>query len=487
MKRKIFRAVICTLLSIVMLSSSVATMTSSADGTHGFYMTCDAAVTKDKSDGFMIDFYSDSSEALATYWSNANWSMETLPTVKKFKYRGFKGGGAYAGLQLCYHNEDKKGIMSMWRYEYLDSENKPQYIYADAIYGTTTTYDNEGSGTSCVMPYNWQNDQWYRELLYCWEDEETGYTFIGTWFYDYEAEEWTLFAYYNTYLVDSYIKGDVGQFLENFVESYRERYRSFRYRNIYFLPHESEEWVGSPTVTLRSDGNPKAHGEATLGVSEDKTYIWGAVDGKSEVDTDNEIKVTATLKQDKTPTLGTPEIEELKGNGNKISWKMTKSSTPQLSYKVVVTDESGKEIAAKSGTRPEVTSVSLDDLSGKEYRCTLTVTDVFGKETTATYETDGFEEGRTPPTPSEDDPVSEEGASVSASPSTPTLEPTEEPSDNGEVSIPSSKGEEKDDEIDQNGENSAGTVGIVLGIVLAVVVCAGVIVTVVLLMKKKRR
>ena len=469
MNRKIFKALVCAVLCIMMLSSSVATICANADGTHGFYMTCDAGVTKEKSDGFMIDFYSDSSEALATYWSNANWSMYTIESMKQLGYKNITGGGAYAGLQLCYHNEDKKGIMSMWRYEYLDRKTgEKKYLYADALYGTTTTYDNEGSGTSCVMPYNWQNDQWYRELLYCWEDEETGYTFIGTWFYDYEAEEWTLFAYYNTYLVDSYIKGDIGQFLENFVESYRETYRSFRYRNVYFLPNGEKDWVSSPTVYLRSDGNPKAMGEAKLGVSEDKSYVWASVDGKSEVDTDEKLELTVTLKQDKTPTLGEPAIEELKGNGNKISWKMTKSSTPQLSYKVVVTDESGKEIAAKSGTRPEVTSVSLDDLSGKEYKCTLTVTDVFGKETTSTYTTEGFVEGGNTTSPSKDDHSSEESAPA--------------PTENEQVSTPASENE-KDDGKDQSGKIS---LPVVIGIVAAVVVvCVAVIAAVVVAKKKK--
>ena len=139
-------------------------------------MTCNSKVTNGKSDGFMIDFYSDSENALCTYWSNANWSMYTVPTVKKFKYIGLTGGGAYAGLQLRSNVNDRTGIMSMWRYEYRDlATNSTKYIYAKAIYGKTTTYDNEGSGTSCVMPFNWKNNQWYRELLYCWQDAETGF------------------------------------------------------------------------------------------------------------------------------------------------------------------------------------------------------------------------------------------------------------------------------------------------------------------------
>ena len=159
-------------------------------------------------------------------------------------------------------------------------------------------------------------------------------------------------------------------------------------------------------MTLRSDGNPKAHGEAKLGVSEDKTYIWGSVDGVSEVDTDEEIRVSAVLKQDKTPALGTPEIASFTLSGNakspKASWAMTEKSTPQLSYKVVVTDSSGKELAKKSGTRPEVTSVDLGNLGTDDYKCEITVTDVFGKSTTASYLSENY--GKTPVEPSKPTP-----------------------------------------------------------------------------------
>lgn len=398
MKKRIFKSMVCITICVIMLVSSSAFLISNADGTHGFFMTCDAGVTGNKSNGFLIDFYSDSENALCTYWSNANWSMYTLPTVKKFRYSNFNGGGAYAGLQLRGTVDDRTGIMSMWRYEYRDlATNETKYIYAKALYGKTTTYDNEGSGTSCVMPYDWKNNQWYRELLYCWEDAETGYTFIGTWFYDYEADEWTLFAYYNTFLVESYIQGDIGQFLENYVESTRENYRSFRYRNIYFLSQETGEWISSPKVELRSDANPKAHGEAKLGVSEDGTYVWASVDGRSDIDTDELLKITPTLVQSDKPVVGTPSIEtfrvvEMKDSA-KLAWAMTSNSTPQLSYKAVITDSEGNEIASKYETRPEVVSVTLKDLGTDSYKCELTVTDVFGNAVTTTYTSKNYVEG----------------------------------------------------------------------------------------------
>ena len=424
MKTKFLRCTLCALLSAFFVLSCA--LVSNADGTHGFFMTCYTNVTDKKTDGFMMDFYSDSENALCTYWSNANWSMYTKPTIQKYKYLNFTGGGAYAGLQIGDTPDDRRGIMSMWRYEYMDLQSREtKYIYAKAIYGKTTTYDNEGSGTSCVMPYAWKSNQWYRELLLCWEDEETGNTFIGTWYYDYEADKWTLFAYYNTFLVDSYIQGDIGQFLENFVESTRENYRSFRYRNIYLLPTGQtgiDSWKSCDKIYIQSDANPKAHGEAKLGLSEDGTYVWAWVDGRSEIDTDEKLDLTATLKQDAKPTVGTPAINAIAAknsvsNGKilstRINWEMTENSTPQLSYSLKVVDENGNELASASGTRPEVNSVKLDDLKTDSYKCELTVTDVFGQTATATYTSENF--GKTSET---SEPTGTEAPVTTVSPET---------------------------------------------------------------------
>ncbi len=383
------KRILCLLVCLIM---ALGTATPAfADGSHGFYMDCDASAVNNKADGFMIDFYSDSADALCTYWSNANWSMDTTLT-SNILGSTLTGGGAYAGLQIKDSTDDRTGIMSLWRYEYKSRETKKtEYIYAKALFGTTTTYDNEGSGTSCVMPFNWKSGQWYRQLLLCWDDHETGNTFIGTWFYDYEEDTWTLFAYYNTFLQQSFIKGNIGQFLENFSESQGARYRSFRYRNVYFLSRENGNWVSSPTVNLRSDGNPKAFGEAKLGVSEDGTYVWAEVDGKSSVDTDHTLSVKPTLVQDDTPTVGKPQIESLNvRDTGAVRWKMAKNSTPQLSYKLVITDKDGKVLKSQTATRPDTVFLALGKLGTDVYKGTLTVTDVFGQTTEKTFLSEGY-------------------------------------------------------------------------------------------------
>ena len=192
--KKIIRAIVCCLLAVLM-AVSVSGVAVFADGTHGFYMDTDMKPVKGKADGFMIDFYSDCENALATYYSNANWSMYTRPTAKKLG-TSLSGGGAYAGLQVTDTADHHTGIMSFWRYEYRDkSTGKTAYLYADTMMGKSTHYDNEGSGTSCVMDYDWRYGCWYREMLLCWEDAETGETFMGNWYYNYNTDHWDLFVY----------------------------------------------------------------------------------------------------------------------------------------------------------------------------------------------------------------------------------------------------------------------------------------------------
>ena len=411
MKKRLL-ALICAVAMFVSAFTVFGSVGSYADGTHGFYMKCDANVVEGKSDGFMIDFYSDAENAWSTYYSNANWSMYTKPTMLKLKAFNWQGGGAYAGLQILGTSAERRGIMSFWRYEYKEMGTlEEKTLYAEAVVGKTTKYDNEGSGTSCVMEYNWKCGQWYRELLYCWTDEKTGNTFMGNWYYDYETDTWDLFAYYDTKLIESYITGGIGQFLENFNESKRETVRSFRYKGVYFLAHSDArdgsykqgEWISSPSVYLYSDGNVKAVGEATLGAADDGTYVWGEVDGTSKVDTDERIEMRHTLNQPEKPeAIGEPVISTVEAGDSKkgdeitktrIQWETGEHSTPQLSYTVVLTDKSGNEIGRASGTRPEVREVSFPN-TDPAYKCEVTVTDVFGKTTTATYTSEAMAAAR---------------------------------------------------------------------------------------------
>ena len=160
-------------------------------------------------------------------------------------------------------------------------------------------------------------------------------------------------------------------------------------------------------MDIRSDANPKAFGEAKLGVSEDGTYVWASVNGKSSVDTDHKLELKPTLKQSEKPTVGTPSIGtfEVKNRtvdgkiaDSRLMWKMSEHSTPQLSYKVTVKDAAGKILTSKSGTRPEVNMLELGNLGTDAYKCDITVTDVFGQTASATYYSENYPQNDPPAT-----------------------------------------------------------------------------------------
>ena len=395
MKRnRLIGTALCAFLCISMMLPLLSMLSFAEAGSHGLYMECDASVVNNRSDGFMIDFYSDSAEALGTYWAHANWHMYTLPSVRELGYRSISGGGSYTGQQLRSRDSDRTCIMSCWKYEYRDPATGELHdLYAECMYGQSSQYHNEGSGTSYIRQYPWSNSRWYKEVLLCWEDEETGYTFVGTWLYDYTADEWTLITYYNTFLVDSYIEGGCSQFLENYSSYYNRRYRSWQYRNVYFLSHDNGVWVSSPTVRQFSDNNAAAIGEVKMGIASDGSYVWGSVDGTSEIDSDTSISNTYRLTQPTSPYLpSTAVIGSIDASDlSNVTWNIPASASPQVSYKLTVTDVDGEVLAVRSGTRPDVRSAEVTGVSTDAYKCELIVTDIFGRRATSSYTTAAYD------------------------------------------------------------------------------------------------
>lgn len=490
MKKRIFMI----LLSMILVISSmcgILVLPSSATGSHGLYMDVDTSPSNYKSKAYMLDFYSDSGEATYTYWSNTGFAMEYLTTAKAKGYKNMSGGGGYAGLQIRGSVTDRVGIMSIWEYRYRDKSGEV-ILNAERIYPEgKSTFGGEGEGVNCIYAYPWKSGQWYRELLFSWQDEETGNTFAGTWFYDYEADKWTLFSYFDTKLISSYFKGDhFGQFLENYVDRSNKIFRSFRYRNTYVQSYETEEWLSAPHVTLSSDDNRDAVGIFEFGVSEDSSYAYGWVDGSQPNPNFSKKVADYTLSQPEKPTFGTPDVGEFTVKDNVMSekttltivkWAATDNSTPQLSYNIVFTDNAGNEIASKYSTRPEVTLAEFKNLGTDAYRCTLTVTDVFGQQTVKTFESENF--GKEPVEPTEEPtetltpvttetPVETETAVESE-----TAVKTETPdvSAESETALPETTDEEK----------SNTTTYVIIGVAAAVVVCGAV--AGLLVFKKKKK
>ena len=395
---RILLSIVLVIALTVVVCISVTADSDPTHGSHGFYGRTDSSVVNGKSMGFMLDFMSDSVDGICSYYSTMNFRLDTKGTINHMKnvdkivFTQFEGGGAYAGFQMVDTPEQRKGIMSFWKYTYRDLKtNTVKEINAKGLYGKFSSFSGEGEGVGSLAEYPWQVGNWYRHMIYLWEDEETGRTMIGSWYYDYENDVWTLFACYDTNLWDSYLTGNIGQFMECWTHTQRERYRHMAYRNIYYLSKETNEWVSSPNYTLETDGNWRAWGEAHMGQSEDETYAWAWVNGASEIDTDEKIINTYTLKQDDTITVGTPALKALEiGIPNRlrpdeiaITWETDEHSTPQLSYVLELFNEKGESILKKSESRPYIKKLTVDknDITAEKVKAVLTITDMFGQST----------------------------------------------------------------------------------------------------------
>ncbi len=196
---------------------------------HNIYSDPDLSKTSRQFDGFSIDFKGIDTPN-STYWALCNWQMD-LTNFKK-THKDVSGGGAYGGLQT--HIDEKKAIMSFWEVQYTENGEKKVHR-ATRMYpkGQESTFGGEGEGTNYIADYNWRTKIWHRFVLYSWKDIATGKTFVGEWLQNLSTKKWTLFAVFNTKLVDSYITGGLSQFQENFYDKYYPAKRSFNIKNMY--------------------------------------------------------------------------------------------------------------------------------------------------------------------------------------------------------------------------------------------------------------
>ena len=402
MKKFLFRSFVLLLALIAPLGTASTCFAEEEElkyMAYNFYANPDLSATSKRFDSFMIDFRSDKTP-LTTYWSLANFGMDLNSPKTRRTYPGISGYGAYAGLQ---NSSGKMAILSFWEATYTQ-KSETITLTATRIYPKgSSEFGGEGEGTNCIKPYDWQADRWYRMLLYSWEDAETGTTFAGMWLLDVESGNWTLFAYFDTHLYDSFFTGAMSQFMENYwgsdVNTNCNVERTCNLKNMYVYDRVKKDWVSLPTATLSyGDGgavleHQKKYGAHSFGAEAD--YFWGSTGGKVEDQEAYEKEATKsatyTISQPETPTLGAPAIQKLR-LGQSITWELAESSTPQLSYSVKVVDTNGKTLLEKSATRPEVRSEELSDLGTDAYNCIVTITDVFGTSTTTEIATDAYTE-----------------------------------------------------------------------------------------------
>lgn len=336
---------------------------------------------------FTIDFLSDD-VTKGTYWALCNWEMSTSDFARKNGYTQISNGGAYAGLQC--RNDGTMAIMSFWEIYCIDSSGAEKVLRAKRIYpsGKTNTFGNEGSGTNYITPYEWESGTWYRMLLHCWEDPETGHTFVGQWVCNLTTGEWTLISYFDTKLTGAYFSGSMSQFMENYDYSTYDQVRSFRYKNMYVREAITGNWCSLNNSKLSIDtwwDNKK--GSYIFGA--EPWFFWGAVCGLGEdqaKDRDS-VELRLQIKQSAEPEFVIPSIGSLSASYLKngtivVRWQLDPRSTPQHSYEIAVLNSAGESVYSHRVVRPEADSCEVENLAVDTYRVKLTISDLYGQSVT---------------------------------------------------------------------------------------------------------
>ncbi len=325
-----------------------------------------------------------------TYWALCNFGLNFSDEVRE-EYPGISGGGAYAGLQN--RDDGRMAIMAFWEMSY--GGNK--IMRASRVYpaGIESNFGGEGEGTNCIKEYEWKTGSWYRMVIKSWQDIESGKTFVGQWVCDLEAGKWTLISYFNTKLSGICLRGALSLFQENYiggVNQYVER--EFHVKNMYARDAVTDEWVSlnASNISYGGGGADNKAGGHSFGAT--KEYFWG-ISGGTTGDMTQEEYEAASIRRSRfmINQPDQPSIENIKVSYHSVfktddgkigvKWDSFANTAPQLGYKITVT--SGDKTQTVEATRPEVSEVVFDGIEGN-IEGTITLTDIFGGETTVPFE-----------------------------------------------------------------------------------------------------
>ena len=359
-------------------------------GTKAKYLTSQPYLTETsrKFTTFSIDFRAIDTPA-HTYWCLLQWKMD----LTKFKenHQNVSGGVAYGGLQST--DTEPHGIMSFWQVEYKEN-NQSKAIKSTRIYpkGQESTFSNEGVGTNYISTYKWSANVWYRYTVHSWEDYSTGNTFVGQWYQNLQTKEWTLFAYFDTRLKDSYITGPLFQFQENYNPSTFGLERSSQFKNMYVVEKGSGKWVSLNSTLLsinKGFNNGDSAGTAEFGYTSNYFYMSCGlkVDDQKKYD-ESRTSIIATITQPKTPPdLTVPSFKSvgviLTTTKMTINWILDSKTSPCYQY-IINIFHSSKFLKSEKITRPEIRTYSYTSVFKGEYLIQLFCNAISGFSTSKT-------------------------------------------------------------------------------------------------------
>ena len=335
----------------------------------------DLTKTSNKIDTYMIDFIGIETPP-ATYWSLANYHLDMSDFEKT--HSNVTGGGAYGGLQTL-SNGEKVAIISFWKINYSE-KGQIKTLKFNRIYpeGDEMNFDGEGEGTTYRASYDWQTNGWYRFVLHIWDDNKTKNTFIGQWIQDLSTLEWTLFAYFNTNLNNSYIGGGNGAlsaFQEIFDKNYLKYERHFQIKNMYIFDRTYQQWTSINTSTLSYNASPDIYKQ--IGYSQFYFYgKSGPFDGKNGNGAKNWF--TTYILQPNSPSFIKPAFKSFNivftSKKLEVDWEIDPKTCPcyQYFYKIdKKIDSKYEHVFSGLITRPEECYFSLSNQFEGTYRITV--------------------------------------------------------------------------------------------------------------------
>ena len=350
------------------------------------YSVPDLTKTSNKINSYTIDFRGIDTPH-STYWSLANYHLDLTDFEKT--HSEVTGGGAYGGLQSVFNGE-KVAIMSFWKINYKEN-GEVKTLKFNRIYpeGEEMDFSGEGEGTTYRAPYNWETNSWYRFVLHTWDDSRTKKTFIGQWIQDLNTKEWTLFAYFNTNLENSYIGGGDGAlsfFQEIFSQTHLKYDRSFQLRNMYIFDRTYKEWKSINTSYLFYSENPDLY----IDVGSSQFYFYGMTAPRIEgINENGKNNYRGSISQPNTPNFEKPAFKKINVNLTpdemEVDWEMDSTKCPCYQYDYVVEylhEKGDMYLFSDTITRPEQCKFAwASDFKGN-YKITLTATAISNEKVT---------------------------------------------------------------------------------------------------------
>ena len=270
---------------------------------HNFESNPDLSVTSGHFSAFSIDFCADYAPR-GTYWALCNWQMDTTNLAKKYTVYPSDFETAYTGLQ---NTEDGfMGLLSFWQIRYKDENGVDRILNAHRVYPDENDeyFDNEGSGTKCLVPYDWKPGNWYRLFLQCYDDELTGNTMVESWVCDLAKDKWTLLSRYDTGLEHSCFTSGMSQFMENYAFEDCCEVRSVKLKNIAVLECGRASWTPIKRSTLWIDtySNDK---KGSFAIGKEDDCFWGITCGYGEdkAEPDSDIHMDCIVSQSIAPEI----------------------------------------------------------------------------------------------------------------------------------------------------------------------------------------